>query len=295
MVTPSSFQWALEFEKANSDLAYASHQIQATFHHHHASASAQCDDDDPIPDPVDLLGRIAALESTISSLQVECEELVTTRPLLSQQVTSLMLQNYEAIQMLSVLAKGKHHAKMHPATENLSNQTKQQEQYWTDQCKKDGIDINQEKKEQQKHDKLNNSNVSKSSISSSSVTAMSITSSLQIHQDSDGVLIAHLPKEQFDDLSESIRGRCKLEHVQNVASFLCQEVTNRFEEGYRGKHLHIERQQLVKYCGAYPGLYSVIMNTSLWRDIVSTLQSLEFVKVDKEGCLILMHTLPLID
>lgn len=54
-----------------------------------------------IPDPVDILSRIASMEASITTLQQECNELTQQRQLLAGHTTSLLLKNYRAIQEVS--------------------------------------------------------------------------------------------------------------------------------------------------------------------------------------------------
>lgn len=104
--------------------------------------------------------------------------------------------------------------------------------------------------------------------------------------DEQGTII--ITEEQFHSVPVENRGRCRLDHVQNVASFIYEEVMTRYSDGYRGKYLAVERQQIAKYSGSIPGLYAVLMNHSLWRDIVATLQYLGFVRLDNsDGTLIM--------
>ena len=106
-----------------------------------------------------------------------------------------------------------------------------------------------------------------------------------IDDETGGITIT--PK-QFLSIPIERRGRCKLDHIQKVGSFIYEEVSSRYLDGYRGKNLSVERQQIAKYSGGYPGLYDVIMNhNSLWRDIISALQFLGFVTIDNDGTLMM--------
>ncbi len=91
-----------KLEKANSDLSFASNQIQAAFN---KAASETLDSVDigreEIPDPVKLLHRISLVESSINQLLQECEELTQLRPMLAEQTTSVLLKNFEAIKEVS--------------------------------------------------------------------------------------------------------------------------------------------------------------------------------------------------
>jgi hypothetical protein len=86
--------------------------------------------------------------------------------------------------------------------------------------------------------------------------------------------------EEFNDIPPLKRGRCSLSHVQTIASFICTETIERYHEGYRGKYLGMTREHCLKYSGGYPGLYGVIKNHTLWRDILNCLQFLAIVRMD---------------
>ena len=176
---------------------------------------------------------------------------------------------------LSLLVKGKQNENIHEATEVLVNQTKQQHEFWTRELEESGAEskieaqkLLSEKENLSGHTSNNTNDKSKSPL-----------------HDFQCQNVTELFEEDFISLSESIRGRCKLEHVQDVATFIQAEVGNRKASGLKGIQLYIERQHLAKYCGSKPGLHSVIMNNSLWRDIVSTLQHLTFVSIEKDGLL----------
>lgn len=68
-----------------------------------------------IPDPVEILSRVAALEASIASLQKECNELVQLRAVLAGETTSLLLKNYTAIQEVCT---SMHIINILPANEN---------------------------------------------------------------------------------------------------------------------------------------------------------------------------------
>ena len=90
--------------------------------------------------------------------------------------------------------------------------------------------------------------------------------------------------ELFQSLPSNVRGTCRREHVEQVASLILGEYMSLYEYGYRGKDLKgIDRSQLLKYTGGMKGLHSVIMNTSLWRYIVSSLVELRIVKSNTDG------------
>lgn len=110
---------------------------------------------------------------------------------------------------------------------------------------------------------------------------------VKVYNDSQGSLHVELSESDFYAIPESIRGRCKIENVKYVAIFSYMEVTSKFEQGLRGDHLCIDRQNIAKHTGGVPGLYSIIMNTSLWREIIFTLQFLNFLKVERDGTMMI--------
>ena len=98
-----------------------------------------------------------------------------------------------------------------------------------------------------------------------------------------------ITKDRFEAVPPVIRGRCKLENVEKCANFIFEEFVFRFNSGCRGKYLNVERQHLLKYTGSHPGLHSVIMNVSLWRDIVSTLMELGLIQLDRDGSIMVAY------
>ena len=178
---------------------------------------------------------------------------------------------------LSLFVNGKDNENIHEATEILVNQTKQQHEFWKRELEESGA-------EAQIEAQTLLSEKEKLSEPTNNDTNDKVKSPLHHFQCQN---VHDLSEDDFISLSESVRGRCKLEHIQNVATFIQAEVVNRKASGLKGIQLYIERQNLAKYCGSKPGLYSVIMNNSLWRDIVSTLQYLKFVSIEKDGLLCL--------
>lgn len=56
--------------------------------------------DEPIPDPIKLLRRLAALESSMEKLKVECADFVEQRTELVLSVTSLQIENVSRLQQV---------------------------------------------------------------------------------------------------------------------------------------------------------------------------------------------------
>ncbi len=170
---------------------------------------------------------------------------------------------------------------MHHVTEDLAHRTQQQQHFWNQRVDATQVDHNNNSlclqllNQQPVISQLDTSSKRKSSLLKVNKNLQEDTTSIE------------LSENDFESIPESIRGRCKLEHVISVAIFIHREVAHKYAEGFRGKFLHIERQQIIKYCGEFAGLYSVIMNTSLWREIVSTLSYLDFLKIDKDGLIIM--------
>ena len=97
---------------------------------------------------------------------------------------------------------------------------------------------------------------------------------------SDGYGSIHITREEFDEIPMRKRGRCKLSRLQKIALFIYEETVERYQNGYRGKHLKITRETCLKYCGSFPGMSGVIRNSSLWRNVVSSLEHLGFIHMD---------------
>lgn len=295
-VEEASKMWSVELEQIHQDLTDASTEIQSSF----AGSS------NSIADPIKILQRIAALESTIKELNSECQEYVRRRPILAEEVTSLLLKNFKDIEELTVLAKGRK-ASLDPNLKRLAITTHGQNESWKQclerrqyECKESNNDDDEAKNGNGNYPVIDESDYSHSYVYSQSHHDTTIDGNDTVHTsdstsmdtdvngtsyiDDDTGNIS-ITQDQFQCIPSERRGRCKLDHIQKVASFIYQEVTARYLEGYRGKKLSVERQQIVKYSGAYPGLHAVIMNHSLWRDIISSLQFLGFVRVDNDGTL----------
>ena len=97
---------------------------------------------------------------------------------------------------------------------------------------------------------------------------------------SNGYGSIQITQEEFDEIPMRKRGRCKLSHLQKIALFIYEETVERYQNGYRGKHLKITRETCLKYCGSFPGMSGVIKNSSLWRDAVQSLEHLGFIHMD---------------
>ncbi len=286
----TSSLWSSELEKIHRDLTDASIAIQNSF----AQSSSNLNNSVAPADPIKILQRIHALESTIQKLDSECQHYVRRRPVLAEEVTSLLLKNFNDIEELTVLAKGKKAShQLDPKLKRLAIATHGEHLSWKKCLEKnrrhrgyqhpyDNEDGDSDHTTKSVVPLPDDSTNAGSSIDDSSSTDINGTS--YIDEETGNIKITH---EQFESIPTDRRKRCKLDHVQRVASFIYQETSARYLEGYRGKNLAVERHQIAKYSGAHPGLYAVIMNHSLWRDIVSSLRFLGFVRVDKDGTLIM--------
>ena len=54
-----------------------------------------------IPNPIQLLNRLSALESSLSTLKEDVHDLVLLRPLIASEATNSLLRNYNAIKEVS--------------------------------------------------------------------------------------------------------------------------------------------------------------------------------------------------
>ncbi len=92
--------WSLELTNIRKNLIEARQEIQSSFASlnsksgHVAEAAA-------VADPIKILRRIDALKSTIQELNGECQDCMRRRPVLAQEVTSLLLQNFRDIEEVS--------------------------------------------------------------------------------------------------------------------------------------------------------------------------------------------------
>ena len=176
--------------------------------------------------------------------------------------------------------KGQANATMHHETENLAYQALQQNEYWNTKGNKPLTEIQQQVNFEIAKNNVLNLTKSVDETMSSNQTSGKL---LKVCYNSQGSINVEISETDFYSIPETIRGRCKIDDIKHVAMFIFMEVTNRYEEGLRGKHLHVDRQHIVKHSGGVPGLYSIIMNTSLWRDIISTLRYLGFLRLERDA------------
>jgi hypothetical protein len=233
--------------------------------------------------PVELLDRLDNLEATLEQMQHDARDIYKKRPVIAKETTSAILDNLAAIEELAVLTKGRK-AKTDNKTRGYALKVYEQKQFWAqmqEEAENDKMDPLTPRTTQNILSSFNNypmreettvdGDESMNFYNKIGKNVWSVDGKIQItHQDLMSIPI-------------SIRGTAKVEHIQNVASILYHEVRTRYIQGFRGRDLNVERKSVLKHCGGYPGLQSVIRNTSLWRSIVSSLKVLGVVKVDKDG------------
>jgi hypothetical protein len=106
-MTTTNASWSSQLERTSRHLIETSTNIQATFLDYSKRSQAEAThNDDIIPlqdgaDPINLLNRISLLESTLVKLRDECEEFARQRPIIAQEVTDLMLENFRSIEEVS--------------------------------------------------------------------------------------------------------------------------------------------------------------------------------------------------
>lgn len=233
--------------------------------------------------PVDLLDRLDNLESTLEQMQKDARDIYKRRPVVAKETTSAILDNLVAIEDLAVLTKGRK-AKTDNKTRGYALKVYEQNTFWTqmkEEAENDKIDPLTPRTTQSILSNFNecptnddttvDGDESMNFYNKIGKNVWSVDGKIQISQ------------QDLMSIPISIRGTAKVEHVKNVASILYHEVRTRYNQGCRGRDLNVERKSVLKHCGRYPGLQSVIRNTSLWRNIVSSLKVLGIVKVDKDG------------
>jgi len=103
--------WSDQLEQISKELMDASNNIQSSFQSY-AHATQEFAKKDPHDntmalhteaDPISLLSRIDLLESTLARLKLECEEYVKQKPGLAEEVTAALLENFLAIEEVSLV------------------------------------------------------------------------------------------------------------------------------------------------------------------------------------------------
>ena len=118
-IIDASRMWTSELEKIHRDIVSSTQEIQSAFLAPNnandngkpsgARADADADagsshsDDSNVSDsnPMKILHRIQNLETTIQKLHAECAEYAHRRPILAEEVTSLLLKNFKDIEKVS--------------------------------------------------------------------------------------------------------------------------------------------------------------------------------------------------
>jgi hypothetical protein len=233
--------------------------------------------------PVELLYRLDKLEANLENMQKDARDIYKRRPVIAKETTSAILDNLGAVEELAVLTKGRK-AKTDNKTRGYALKVYEQNTFWSqmkDEAEHDKIDPLTPRTT---HSILSDFNECPANEDSTvdGDDSMNFYNKLGKNVWSvDGKI--QITEQDLMSIPISIRGNAKVEHIQNVASILYYEVRTRYKNGCRGRDLNVERKSVLKHCGRYPGLQSVIRNTSLWRNIVSTLKVLGIVKVDKDG------------
>jgi len=91
--------WTLELTRAGNDISQAASKLQRVFRD--ASEKALENGNDPVPDPVKLLRRMAALESRIDQLKRDAVNVAHGRKDLALSITDVQLKNAHLLQKIS--------------------------------------------------------------------------------------------------------------------------------------------------------------------------------------------------
>lgn len=270
---------SFKLDELRRDLSYSAQQLEATFINYPTIARPN---GETIPNPIDLLERIASLESSLITLKSECKQIEARRPALMRDVINLTVNNYRDMEELSKLAKGIHHT-TDPVAEETAEFLDHQTSYDDDGDDWDETSASDEPLSEMADDAetVQDNNDTKGNPDDGEYFAA------DAYLDENGRI--EITREVFESVPPEIRGRCKMENVEKCANFIFEEFMSRFSAGYRGKYLNVERQHILKYTGSHPGLHSVIMNVSLWRDIVSTLMELGLIELDRDGSLLVVY------
>ena len=110
-IIDASRMWTSELEKIHRDIVSSTQEIQSAFlapNNANANANgkpsgARADAGSNVSDsnPMKILHRIQNLETAIQKLHAECAEYAHQRPILAEEVTSLLLKNFKDIEKVS--------------------------------------------------------------------------------------------------------------------------------------------------------------------------------------------------
>mmetsp|Transcript_7359 Transcript_7359/g.13952 ORF Transcript_7359/g.13952 Transcript_7359/m.13952 type:complete len:315 (+) Transcript_7359:186-1130(+) len=284
--------WSSQLEKISRHLTVTSANVQAAFIDYSKKSQTEAKQNhDIIPlqdgaDPINILKRISRLESNLVKLRDECEEFARQRPIVAQEVTDLILENFRSIEELTMLTKGRN-ASIDPNIRRLATIAHEQNQAWKNSHPRNSEDIsevgsfshdNPDETENDSRNEEGNRHGYDHSYNHNLHTNTSLNQSSSFVSPSKGGAI--ISERQFQNIPIEKRGRSNLSRVQSVASMIYEETAARYLDGYRGRSLVVERSHLLKYAAAFPEMNTVLRDHALWRDIVSSLEYLGFVRVD---------------
>lgn len=87
--------WSISLSRVGANLSHVSEKLQD--YYEDLSSNNVTNGGRPIPDPVDLLRRIQALEVATQRIQLECKELTERKAVVVLEVTDLLSTNSAAL------------------------------------------------------------------------------------------------------------------------------------------------------------------------------------------------------
>lgn len=280
----SDTAWSSSLSDAAANLEKVSIKLQD--HFEDLSSEYVTDGKRPIPDPVDLLRRIRALEVSTQAIQIECKSMVQKKETLAREVTQLLCTNASSIQTLS----------QHVGVIDHDRGGGNEDIGGSDRLSQSVRDLSPTSVESQCQNLLSTpphttqkdtmqDYYGEFSLQDCSMNEVFLdTSTNSIGNDRKRTM--EISDEMFMSLPLEVRKNVNIDHVRQILSLIHEEYTARYMNGYRGKCLSIERFQLLKHRN--PVLYKVIANTTTWRGTVSVLQHLGLLRIEKDGLLNLL-------
>ena len=208
METASS-SLTIELKRITNSLAQSSHQIENVLHQ-------QCDAND-IPNPQKLVHRLNALTATFESLSTKINDLKSTSPHLVTTTAALLLENNHTLELLSQQVGFDSTTARNPfASKVLANTNSDEEIKECISVLISQLEMSNESEEQPSHqigsllDKLNSTSFSLSSKFPNNNNSKKSKK----HQ------FTPITIEEFTNLSDSTKGRCKLDDCNNVLRYL---------------------------------------------------------------------------
>lgn len=191
----------LEFKRVIHDLDYVNHRLETEFN----KSDINNENDVHIPN---LLRRINVLESRLLTTKKESQALINERKIVVSETASIILSNNEKLARIAASVNG------YVQNDGANNDNDDGHDDIDESCKEDLI-----KTLEGCQFLINDASVTNQNTHVSSSSSLTMNENVNQHQHGTLVSIDDISHEKFEAVPISIRGKCKIEFIQEVFNF----------------------------------------------------------------------------